>query len=153
LGGKQYSTPVDVWSIGCIFAEMVRGEALFRGDSEIGQLMSIFHVLGTPNERNWAGVSNLPDYKGKIFPQWEGEGLEKKCPTMCPMGIDLIKRMLAYEPAKRISAREALKHPYFNDLARHMASSSSTTSTVHSSPVYTGTTMAPGEIVTPPQRV
>jgi serine/threonine protein kinase len=42
LGGKQYSTPVDVWSIGCIFAEMIRGEALFRGDSEIGQLMSIF---------------------------------------------------------------------------------------------------------------
>jgi serine/threonine protein kinase len=109
-------------------------------------------VLGTPNERNWNGVTSLPDFKGKIFPQWEGEGLDKKCPLLCPLGLDLIKRMLAYEPAKRISAREALKHPYFNDLARHMAASSSSAQVTASPPTSAAdTNMLPaGEIVTPP---
>src|SRR5690606_4234317 len=62
LGGKQYSTPVDIWSIGCIFAEMLSGEPLFPGDCEIDQLFRIFRALGTPNEETWPDVSNYPDY-------------------------------------------------------------------------------------------
>lgn len=50
LGIKDYSTPIDIWSVGCIFAEMIEGRPLFRGDSEIGQIFEIFKVRGTPND-------------------------------------------------------------------------------------------------------
>ena len=63
LGSKHYSTPVDVWSIGCIFSEMSNQRPLFPGDSEIDQLYKIFQMLGTPDEENWPEVSHLPDYK------------------------------------------------------------------------------------------
>jgi len=115
LGGRQYSTPVDVWSIGCIFAEMVTCSPLFPGDSEIDQLFKIFRCLGTPTEEIWPGVSNFKDYK-PTFPQWVGNNLTKQVPGIEPLGLDLLKRMLVYEPGKRISAREALQHEYFKDL-------------------------------------
>jgi serine/threonine protein kinase len=115
LGGRQYSTPVDVWSIGCIFAEMVTCSPLFPGDSEIDQLFKIFRCLGTPNEETWPGVSSFKDYK-PTFPQWAGNHLAKQVPGIEPLGLDLLKRMLVYEPSKRISAREALQHEYFKDL-------------------------------------
>jgi cyclin-dependent kinase 2 len=63
LGSKHYATPVDIWSVGCIFAEMVNGRPLFPGDSEIDELFRVFRNLGTPNEEVWPGVSNLPDFK------------------------------------------------------------------------------------------
>ena len=68
MGAKKYSTPVDIWSLGCIFAELAIGRPVFAGDSEIDQLFKIFRVLGTPNERSYPGVSNLPDFKN-TFPQ------------------------------------------------------------------------------------
>ncbi|KAM9886988.1 hypothetical protein OXX79_013903, partial [Metschnikowia pulcherrima] len=63
LGGKQYSTGVDMWSVGVIFAEMCNRKPLFPGDSEIDEIFRIFRVLGTPNETVWPDVSYLPDYK------------------------------------------------------------------------------------------
>eukprot|EP01018_Ginkgo_biloba_P020448 Gb_39785 [translate_table: standard] len=69
LGSRHYSTPVDVWSVGCIFAEMVNQRPLFPGDSEIDELFKIFRVLGTPNEETWPGVTSLPDFKS-AFPKW-----------------------------------------------------------------------------------
>lgn len=63
MGARQYACPVDVWSVGCIFAEMITGRPLFPGDSEIDELFRIFRVLGTPTEASWPGVSQLPDYK------------------------------------------------------------------------------------------
>jgi serine/threonine protein kinase len=75
LGGKQYATAVDVWSIGCIFAEMVTRVPLFPGDSEIDQLFRIFRVLGTPNEDTWPGVSAYRDFKS-TFPKWSAKPLK-----------------------------------------------------------------------------
>lgn len=63
LGARQYACAVDVWSIGCIFAEMITRRPLFPGDSEIDELFRIFRVLGTPSEESWPGVTRLPDYK------------------------------------------------------------------------------------------
>jgi cyclin-dependent kinase 2 len=76
LGCKQYSTPVDIWSIGCIFSEMAMLKPLFPGDSEIDQLFKIFQVLGTPNEETWRGVRELPEYKD-VFPQWRPRNLKE----------------------------------------------------------------------------
>lgn len=67
LGSKHYSTAVDLWSVGCIFAEMLTMKPLFPGESQIDQLFCIFRILGTPTEERWPGVSTLPDF-GVAFP-------------------------------------------------------------------------------------
>ncbi|XP_008829579.1 cyclin-dependent kinase 3 [Nannospalax galili] len=113
LGSKIYSTAVDVWSIGCIFAEMVTGKPLFPGDSEIDQLFRIFHTLGTPSEATWPGVTQLPDFKSS-FPKWTRKGLEEIVPSLGPQGKDLLMKLLHYDPGQRISAKTALAHPYFS---------------------------------------
>merc|ERR1712045_919979 len=118
LGSNKYSCPVDIWSIGCIFAEMANKRPLFQGDSEIDQLFRIFRVLRTPNEELWPGVSSLPDYKD-TFPAWNSYNLPqqlKKEAKMDENGMDLLAQMLVYDPAKRISAKAAITHPYFDDL-------------------------------------
>lgn len=115
LGAKQYSTAVDIWSVGCIFAEMALGEALFPADSEIDQIFKIFQMLGTPNEKIWPGVSSLPDFKS-TFPAWAPKLLSNVVTDLDPQGIDLLSQMLHYVPERRISAVTALRHPFFDDI-------------------------------------
>ena len=114
LGGSHYSTPVDIWSVGCIFAELARKQPLFPGDSELQQLLHIFKLLGTPSEEVWPGVTRLRDWHE--FPRWKTQDLGKVIPQLDHDGIDLLKKMLVYDPAKRIHATEALEHPYFDSL-------------------------------------
>ncbi|TCD60992.1 Cyclin-dependent kinase catalytic subunit [Steccherinum ochraceum] len=115
LGSRHYSTAIDMWSVGCIFAEMVmRGHPLFPGDSEIDQIFKIFRVLGTPNEEVWPGVRQLPDYKPS-FPQWSAQDLSRHVTSLSDEGLDILKLFLTYDTAKRISAKRALIHPYFAD--------------------------------------
>uniref|UniRef100_A0A8C3NIB0 Cyclin-dependent kinase 2 n=1 Tax=Geospiza parvula TaxID=87175 RepID=A0A8C3NIB0_GEOPR len=117
LGCKYYSTAVDIWSLGCIFAEMITRRALFPGDSEIDQLFRIFRTLGTPDEAAWPGVSALPDYKA-TFPRWARQDLAKVLPPLDDEGRKLLAQMLHYDPNKRISAKAALGHPFFRDVTR-----------------------------------
>jgi len=115
LGSRHYSTSIDMWSVGCIFAEMVmQGAPLFPGDSEIDQIFKIFRILGTPNEENWPGVSQLPDYKD-TFPQWSEQDLRRILPQLDDAALDMLRQTLTYDTAKRISAKRALVHPYFDD--------------------------------------
>ncbi|XP_067891851.1 cyclin-dependent kinase 2-like isoform X5 [Heterodontus francisci] len=115
MGCKFYSTAVDVWSIGCIFAEMVTRKPLFPGDSEIDQLFRIFRTLGTPNESVWPGVTQLPDYKAN-FPRWIRQDFNKILPNLDIDGKDLLMQMLQYDPNKRISAKVAISHRFFRDV-------------------------------------
>ncbi|KAM1799186.1 hypothetical protein ACFX11_033409 [Malus domestica] len=114
LGSAHYSTGVDMWSVGCIFAEMARRQALFPGDSEFQQLLHIFRLLGTPSDKQWPGVSSLRDWH--VYPQWEPQNLARAVPALEPEGVDLLAKMLTYDPAERISAKAALDHPYFDTL-------------------------------------
>lgn len=118
LGATHYSTPVDMWSVGCIFAELVTKQALFPGDSELQQLLHIFRLLGTPNEKVWPEVAKLPNWHE--YPQWEPKKLSEAVAGLEESGVDLLDRMLQYAPEKRISAKQALKHPYFNDLNKEL---------------------------------
>jgi len=115
LGCKLYSTAVDVWSIGCIFVEMITRKALFPGDSEIDQLFKVFRTLGTPNETVWPGVSDLKEYKSD-FPKWRRQPFSKILTSLDSNGLDLLEKLLTYQPSKRISAKTALLHPYFSDV-------------------------------------
>lgn len=134
LGGRQYSTGVDMWSVGAIFAEMWTRKPLFPGDSEIDEIFKIFRyvlrfmavmelallrqltlqfsLLGTPDDEIWPGVSSFPDFK-PTFPKWSREDIDSVVPGLEEAGIDLLEAMLEYDPARRISAKEASKHPYF----------------------------------------
>ncbi|CEG81382.1 Putative CMGC/CDK protein kinase [Rhizopus microsporus] len=117
MGSRQYSTSIDLWSAGCIFAEMASGRPLFPGNSISDQLQRIFKVLGTPTEEMWPKVSQLPEYKRdfEIFPRIP---LETLLPKLDSLGIDLLKRLLEYPPEKRITASDALQHPYFDELRK-----------------------------------
>ncbi|KAK7507239.1 hypothetical protein BaRGS_00001174 [Batillaria attramentaria] len=115
MGSARYSTPVDIWSIGCMFGEMINRRPIFHGDSEIDQLFRIFRTLGTPTEDDWPGVSQLPDYKPN-FPCWKGSQLHTSVKTLDNLGMDLLQKMLIYDPVNRISAKAIIRHPYFSNL-------------------------------------
>ncbi|XP_043912330.1 cyclin-dependent kinase 1 [Protopterus annectens] len=115
LGSNRYSTPVDIWSIGTIFAELATKKPLFHGDSEIDQLFRIFRTLGTPNNDVWPEVESLTDYKN-TFPKWKPGSLSAHVKNLDDDGVDLLRGMLIYDPSKRISAKQSLNHRYFDDL-------------------------------------
>ncbi len=185
LGQAVYAPPVDMWSIGAMFVELLTKRALWRGDSEIDQLFKIFRcgpaahavmrraavwwldrvgarpcrcasrlciavrgaaltwdvyslafpshrnpshpvcplplplptrsTLGTPDESVWPGVSSLRDYSAG-FPRWPAKKLSLLVPTLDSAGLDLLGRMLEYDPARRISAKKAMQHEFFRDL-------------------------------------
>lgn len=89
LGSARYSTPVDIWSIGTIFAELATKKPLFHGDSEIDQLFRIFRALGTPNNEVWPEVESLQDYKN-TFPKWKPGSLASHVKNLDENGLDLL---------------------------------------------------------------
>jgi cyclin-dependent kinase len=116
MGSRKYSTPVDIWSVGCIFAEMVNARPLFPGNTDVDQLQKIFKVLGTPSEAIWPTVIELPDWKSD-HPQYEPQSWSQIVPNLDPVGVDLLKKMLQYDPNQRVSARGAMEHDNFRGLS------------------------------------
>lgn len=123
LGAKQYSTAIDVWSLGCIMAELLSKEPLFNGKTEFDQLDKIFKILGTPNETIWPGYSKLPGVKVN-FVKHQYNLLRKKfpatsftgSPVLSDSGFDLLNRLLTYDPERRITAEDALNHEWFREV-------------------------------------
>jgi serine/threonine protein kinase len=115
LGKSNYFLEIDMWSVGCVFAEMLLRKPLFPGDSEIGQLFLIFRLLGTPSATNSPAFMEYPLFKSS-FPQWQPQSFSSMFPMLDPDGLDLLSRLLRLDPAERITAEAALSHPYFNDL-------------------------------------
>ncbi|XP_059607946.1 serine/threonine-protein kinase PITSLRE [Phlebotomus argentipes] len=117
LGCKEYSTPIDVWSVGCIFAEFLAMTALFPGKSEIDQLNRIFKDLGTPNEKIWPGYGELPAVQKMTFTEYPVSQLRKKFAHLTSeLGLSLLQGLLTYDPKQRLTAEQALKSHYFKEL-------------------------------------
>jgi negative regulator of PHO system len=115
LGSRTYNTSIDIWSAGCIMAEMFSGRPLFPGTTNEDQIIRIFRIMGTPTERTWPGLSQFPEYK-TTWQMYATQPLGSILPQIDHLGIDLLQRMLQVRPELRISAAEALVHPWFNDL-------------------------------------
>uniref|UniRef100_A0A668AVW7 cyclin-dependent kinase n=1 Tax=Myripristis murdjan TaxID=586833 RepID=A0A668AVW7_9TELE len=116
LGAKEYSTAVDMWSVGCIFGELLTQKPLFPGKSEIDQINKIFKDLGSPSEKIWPGYSELPAVKKMTFTEYPYNNLRKRFGALLSdQGFDLMNKFLTYCPSKRIISDEALKHEYFRE--------------------------------------
>ncbi|XP_053206954.1 cyclin-dependent kinase 4-like [Panonychus citri] len=116
LLGASYASWVDIWSCGCIFAELHRRKAFLNGQSEPDQLSKIFSVIGSPSESEWPEEAYFPcnSYAGfKAIP------LNTLLPEMPPEACELLKAMLRFNPRLRITAKEALNHVYFDEYVLH----------------------------------
>lgn len=111
LGCNTYTASIDVWSAGCIIAEMFDKEVLFPGTSEIDQIHRIFKMLGTPSYKTWPNCSNLPYWRNS-FPDWPTLSLKSKSKTLCDDCLDLLEKIFVYNNADRISAIDASHHRY-----------------------------------------
>jgi cell division cycle 2-like protein len=126
FGEACYGPAVDMWSIGCIFGELITKDAILPGQGELDQIDQIFSLVGVPNESNWPSFEKLPN--AGLF-RWKPRKetdllLRKKFPIASPVsanqafldgnGYDLLAKLLTLDPAKRLSASQAMDHPYFD---------------------------------------
>ena len=112
-GSRNYDQGVDLWAVGTIFGEMLNNSPLFPGESDIEQLCCVLKALGTPDEKKWPGMNELPDFNKITFPENEPVPFEKLVPDACEEAIDLLTKFLVYSSTQRICAKEALLHLYF----------------------------------------
>lgn len=115
LGATLYGAPLDMWSIGCIFVEMFSKRILFHGSSDIDQLFVIFQQLGTPDQKLWNDFALMkhfePHFPHCVKKTWQNISIELH---NTPLAVDLVEKMLCYDPKKRITAEDALLHEYFD---------------------------------------
>lgn len=118
LGTTSYGTSVDLWSLGCIFGELLQKEPLLSGKNEVDELNKIFTLCGLPSEKSWPGFYRLPNAKSLKLPRDpknSGSVIRSKFPFLTNAGVDLLGSLLSLNPEHRPTIREVLDHPYFKE--------------------------------------
>ncbi|KAI8803768.1 kinase-like domain-containing protein [Cladochytrium replicatum] len=130
LGTRHYTKAIDIWAVGCIFAELLMLRPLFKGEEakmdskktipfQRDQLTKIFQVLGKPNRERWPGIQHMPEYPNlETFPNYPNKlraDFQMYSSIKNETAFQLLASMLEYDPTKRITAEDALKHPYFSE--------------------------------------
>ncbi|KAJ3744737.1 kinase-like protein [Lentinula detonsa] len=128
LGAKHYNNSIDCWAVACVLAELASRRPIFKGEEakldskknlpfQRDQLLKIFEVLGSPNEKDWPSITHLPEYTSlkrldpypnRLF-DWCQSCLRSQA------GYDLLRQLFMYDPDQRLSAREALGHAWFKE--------------------------------------
>ncbi|KAH7441267.1 hypothetical protein KP509_03G031500 [Ceratopteris richardii] len=116
LNSRGYTAAIDMWSVGCIIMELFNREPLFQGRNYAHQFMSIIEILGSPTDAELGFVPNNAIQFLHQLPCYPKQQLATKFPHVPPLAIDLIEKMLKYNPQERITAEEALAHPYLSNL-------------------------------------
>lgn len=109
---SNYSQAIDLWALGTIMAELFLGHPLFAGRTEIEQLLHIMTILGTPSQ--WPTTFRIPQNFLFKFPQVPKKQLSEVIPRASPIALHLLEHLLCYDPEQRITAEEALRHPFFD---------------------------------------
>lgn len=113
LNARGYNQPIDLWSVGCIFAEMIDGKPIFPGKHYIDQLNLILNVVGSPNEQDLASIANekarnyITSLKARVK-----QPFARLYPQIDKNALDLLDRLLTFDPNQRINVNDALAHPY-----------------------------------------
>ncbi|KAH6698987.1 kinase-like domain-containing protein [Leptodontidium sp. MPI-SDFR-AT-0119] len=118
LGAERYGTAVDMWSVGCIFGELLTKEPLLQGKNEVDELSKIFELCGIPTEESWPGFRRLPNARSLKLPKnpiTHGSVLRAKFPFLTTAGAGLLMGLLELNPERRPSAKEMLEHPFFRE--------------------------------------
>jgi len=115
FGSTTYTSTIDIWSVGCVMAELLLGQPLFPGESGVDQLVEIIKVLGTPTREEIQAMN--PTYTEYKFPQIKGHPWSKVFRSRTPPeAIDLVTKLLSYTPTTRLSALEGCSHSFFDEL-------------------------------------
>lgn len=115
FGAQHYSLAIDIWSTGCVMAELFLLQPLFPGESNIDQLVEIIKILGTPTKDQLLVMN--PSYSEHRFPQITAHPLSSIFGSATPEeAVQFLDLLLLYAPNDRLSATDALKHPYFDEL-------------------------------------
>ncbi|KAI1847740.1 hypothetical protein JX266_006235 [Neoarthrinium moseri] len=116
LGARTYGAAVDMWSVGCIFGELLTREPLLQGRNEVDELTKIFELCGIPTEEVWPGFRRLPNARSLRLPKSSattGSVIRAKFPLLTAAGSALLNGLLSLDPDRRPSAKEMLQHEYF----------------------------------------
>ncbi|XP_072219909.1 serine/threonine-protein kinase MAK-like [Leuresthes tenuis] len=114
LKSRSYSSPIDIWAVGCIMAELYTLRPLFPGNSEVDEIFKICQVLGTLKKSDWPEGFHLAASMNFRFPKYVPTSLRSLIPNASDLAVTLMKDMLQWDPEKRPSAAQALKYPYFH---------------------------------------
>ncbi|KXJ29029.1 serine/threonine-protein kinase MAK [Exaiptasia diaphana] len=113
LRSTGYSSPIDMWAVGCIMAELYTLRPLFPGSSEVDEIFKVTSVLGTPSKEEWSEGHKLASAMNFKFPQMVPTPLKQLIPNASPEAVQLMRDLMMWDPKKRPTAAQALKYPYF----------------------------------------
>ncbi|CAN1253573.1 Mitogen-activated protein kinase homolog NTF4 [Linum perenne] len=116
LNSSDYTAAIDVWSVGCIFMELMDRKPLFPGRDHVHQLRLLMELIGTPSEAELGFLNENAKRYIRQLPLYRRQSFTEKFPTVHPSAIDLVKKMLTFDPRQRITVEDALAHPYLNSL-------------------------------------